>query len=393
MTAQVPAPAPIRVPAPVPLPGQWTFWADTIVGQVPLGPVSPTGFSCTWRLSGFGNGEVTLPASSPVGQDRMLRLWSWRLWAWWGGRPVWCGVPSGIRDEGRASVTLTLTELPGYLQKRVLEAAYSPVQVEQTEIGRYLAAPVADVGVRVVTDPGPGFLRDRAYEMLEGQNRAELLSNLAGVISGPQFRSEYALAGAVPDCALRIAYPRVGGDSGLGVMVPGRAADYSAAWDSDAMRTHTFAVGDLPEDAPEGAQKPVAVEDRPQPDLPRLDAVDDWPSTILLSTLRERAAQMATANAAPALQLSATARDNLPPLGSYGVGDTVTVRITSPLLAGGLDVAGVLTEMTASAGEGTVNWQVSTGSPPPTPRPTLNQRLNRLDYVTAGVFRRNLTIV
>jgi hypothetical protein len=384
--------APVYTP-PVALPqarlGMWTFWADTVVGAVPLGPLQPTGFSCTWRLNGYGNGEATLPASSRIGTDRMLRLYSWRLWAMWDGRPVWAGVPTGVRDEGRASVTLTFTELPGYLRKRQLETRLDFRQVEQTEIARQLAAPVTDVGVLLAVEPGPGFLRDRVYEALEGQNRGELLINLAGVIDGPQFRSEYAMtADGRPQCTLRVAYPRAGRESGLGVSVPGRAVDFGAAWDADGLRTRTYAIGDLPESAEEGEARPVAVEDRPQPDLPRLDEVDDWPSTFLLSTLTERARQMAAANAAPALSLSATASEVAPPLGSYNVGDTVTVRAVTPLLSGGLEVPGVLSEMTCSAGQGTVNWQVQTATPPPRARPSLNQRLNRLDYVTAGMFRK-----
>jgi hypothetical protein len=378
-------------PPETPLPGAWTFWADTIVGAAPLGPVAPHGFSFNRALSAFGKGEVTLPVTIPaLPPERLLRLWSWRLWAFYDMQPIWCGVPTGLSDEGAATVTLTLTELPGYLGKRQWDSV-SPVrfdQVEQTEIARQLAAPVADVGVPIVTVPGPGFPRDRSYEYLESQSREQLLVNLSEVISGPEFRAEYAMTpGGLPQCTLKIAYPRAGGPTGVGATVPGNALSFSAAWDADALRTRTFAAGELPEGAPEGAVRPVIVVDRPQADLPRLDEVDDWPGVILETTLRERAAQAATANARSDLRVSVG--EASPTLTDYAPGDDVTLHVTSPLLeGGGLDVTGRLRDEAVNAADGTVAWTVTIDSPPPWPRGTLTGRLSALDAITQGVFRR-----
>jgi hypothetical protein len=381
----------VRPPA-TPLPGMWSFWCDTIVGSVPLGPVTAHGFTFSRPLSAFGKGEVTLPLDAPaLPPDRLLKLWSWRLWAFYDARCVWCGVPTGIADEGNATVSLTLTELPGYLAKRQWDAV-DPVrynQVEQTAIARDIAAPVGDVGVQLVTEPGPGFLRDRTYEYLESQGRDQLLANLSQVISGPEFRTEYTTTGGRPGCTLRIAYPRVGGATGLGATVPGTALHYSAKWDADALRTRTFAAGELPEDAPEGAVRPVIVEDRPQPDLPRLDAVDDWAGVVLISTLRERAATAATANARPALDMSVTLGEAAPEVTDHMPGDDVSLHVTSPLLeGGGLDLTGRLREESVNAADGTVDWTVTIDLPPPTPRGTLTQRLGLTDALTTGVFRR-----
>ena len=152
--------------------GAWSFWADTIIGASPLGPVQPVAFTCNMPLSDFGAGSVTLPATMGGGitPDRALRLWSWRLWAYYAGKLVWCGVPTGVKDTGSVGVALTLTELPGYLTKRLLDvpAGLTYSQVEQTTIARTIAAPVSDVGVQLVTVPGAGFLRDRTYAYLEG---------------------------------------------------------------------------------------------------------------------------------------------------------------------------------------------------------------------------------
>jgi len=402
----------ILEPRPVvPLPGEWTFWADMIAdiggrppGEggppwpgAPLGNVDVSAFSCTSRLSNFGHGQATVVLPCGIDSERLRRLWSWRLWAFYDGLPIWCGVPSGITDEnGAAWANITLTELPGYLTRRQWERPGTwttpgpPDTWDQMVIAQEIAGPVSDVGVWVVTDPGPGFPRQRSYEYLESTSRGQMLINLAGVLDGPEFRSEYEMgAGGRPVCVLKIVYPRVGSSgSGLGVTVPGGALGYRATWDSDQLRTRTFAVGDLPEDAGPDTVRPVAVVDRPQPDLPRLDAVDDWPGTILQSTLAERARTMATTHAGPTLALSASPPESFPPVTGYSVGDDVTVRAVTPLLPGGIDVTGRLIEIDINAQAGTATWTVATPSPPPVSRESLARRLDRLDTTLTGVFHR-----
>jgi hypothetical protein len=375
----------------VPMPGEWSFWADTLRGGVPLGPVQVSGFGYTSRLSGFGNGTASFTLPCGLDPARLLALWSWRLWAWYGGELVWCGIPSGIGDEdGSVRVSLTFTELTGYLTKRQFDEHPKATWngVEQCEIARRLAVPLADVGVRIVTDVGAPRNRDRTYEYLESDHRGQLLANLAGVEGGPEFRAEYGMAEGRPECVLRIASPRVGGPTGLGVAIPGTAVGFRAQWDGDRMRTRTFAVGDLPENADANAIRPVAVEERPQDGLPRLDAVDDWPGTFVVSTLRERAATMAAAQSRPALALTASPPANVPPLHSYRVGDDVTLRAVTPLLPGGLDAAGRLTEISVSAAEDRATWTVVTTMPPPVSRETIAARLGRLDLTVRTVFQR-----
>jgi|SRR5215831_2959303 len=388
------APFAFPVPATPPL-GAWTFAADTTVGFASLGPVSPTAFSCSWLLNGFGAGSVTLPAEPGAGIDssRALRLWAWRLWAYYAGVPVWCGCPTGVVDSGGAGVAYTLTELPGYLGRRAYDVigGHTYTAVEQTTIASDLAGPVGDVGVALVVAPGAGFARDRQYGFLEGESRAYLLGELAAVISGPEFRSEYASSAGSPACTLRIAYPRVGSTTtGLGVTIPGAGVDYSAQWDADAMRTHTIAVGDVADNAPTTATKPVKVVDQPQADLPRLDAVDDWPGVVLASTLAEKANAGASKHAGPSLALAATTTLAAPALGSYGVGDDVTVSITSPMLPGGYNVTGRLQQIDVDAGAGTAKWTVIVALPAPRTRRTISGALRHLGAQQQAIFRRSL---
>lgn len=388
----------IAFPVAAPLPGAWTFWADTTVGAAPLGPVSPTAFSCNWVLNGFGAGQVTLPFDGStipaIGADRVLRLWAWRLWAFYAGAPVWCGCPTGVTDNGGVGVTYTLTELPGYLNRRLYDVVggHTYTAVEQTSIAADLAAPVGDVGVALVTQAGGGLTRDRAYTYLQAGSRAALLQELAGVISGPEFRSEYALAAGAPACTLRIAYPRVGASTtGLGITIPGAGVAYEAQWDADAMRTHTIATGDVADNAPTTAVKPVMVKDVPQADLPRLDAADDWPGVVLASTLTEKANAAAAQYAQPVLALTATATLAAPPLGSYGVGDDCTVNITSPMLPAGYTATGRVTQIDADAAAGTAKWTVAVTLPAPRTRPTVTSVLARQGAQIALMFRKSLT--
>ena len=378
----------------VPLPGQWTFWADTMVGARPLGNVDVSSFYCVKRLSAFGHGNVTVNLPSGLDTQRMLTLWSWRLWAFYDGEPYWCGVPTGVADQdGSAHVQFTLIELPGYLTRRQWD--YYPdrryTQAEQTAIARDIAEPLADVGVPIVTAPGFVVLRDRRYEYLEGGSRGQLLINLAGVLQGPEFRADYRMTTAGrPVCTLRIAYPRVGSDiSGLGLSVPGAVVGYRAQWDSDQLRTRTFAVGDLPHDAGEDDVRPVVIAemDPPNRELPRLDAVDDWPGTVLPSTLAERAKTAAQLQSVPGQQISGSPPESFPPITSYGPGDTVTITAITPLAPQGVEFAGRLQQIEVNAATGIATWTVTLTNPPQRLRESLAGGLVRLNTATSDAFR------
>ena len=65
---------------------------------------------------------------------------------------------------------------------------------------------------------------------------------------------------------------------------------------------------------------------------------------------------------------------------------TSTVRAITPLLPGGLDVTGRLTQIDVNAAEGTAIWTVSTPSPPPVYREALTKRLDRIDTKVTTMF-------
>jgi hypothetical protein len=383
-------PAGILAPA-VPVPGRWTFWADNLVApNASLGQLDVSAFTCSLKRSDFGTGSVTL--SMPCGLDpaRVLQLWSWRMWALYNGQPVFCGVPTGITDDGTQQVVLTLLELPGYLAMRQMDVFPTKVysQVEQTQIAADLASPLADVGCLVTTSAGSGFKRDRTYDYLQAGARSELLLQLSQVVSGPQFRAEYAISGGRPTCTLHIAYPRVGsGAAGLGVTMPGTALTYRAQWDSDHMRTRTFAVGDVDPSAAAGTPHPVQVVDAPQANVPRLDAADDYPGVILTSTLKEYATSSSQMQAGPAQQIQVTPSEAAPSLLEYGVGDDVWVTVQDELLPDGELVTGYLQQIDINAVAATAQWTVVTTPLLPVRRDTLHARLRVIGLRATGTFR------
>lgn len=379
------------LPRPVvPLPGRWTFWADQIVSPfAPLGPVDVAAFQCSTKLSGFGTGQVTLVLPCGLDPAIVTKLWGWRLWAMFDGVPYFCGIPSGLTETGQAAVVLTLTELPGYLVKRAWDVFPSKTytQVEQVSIAADIAAPAADVGVVVVAqNPGGAFLRDRQYDYLVN-NRADLLGQLSQVAGGPEFRAEYSMAAGSPVCTLRIAFARVGSAAAqLAARIPGNLLTYQAQWDSDLLRTHTFAVGDLPYNAAAGAARPVKVVDNAQAGLPRLDYVDDFPGVVLASTLAERASANSTSYQTAVLTLTATVPTDFPEVTSYGPGDDVTITATTPLYPDGLVIPAWLTQVDVDAAASTAAWTMQTTRPPTRHRETVTQRINRIDRMTAGQF-------
>jgi hypothetical protein len=376
---------------PVALPQGWTFWADAAVPPYTrIGQIEVTGFTANWALTGFGAGEAVIPVEGNA-LDRLglLSFYGYRLWAFYGGVPVWGGLPVGLTDDGGKAVRVALVELPGYLNVKQYATTHTYSQVEQTTIAGDLAARLDNIGVPRIIVPGSGHLRDRTYTYLQ-DNRGNLLTALCQVTSGPEFRSEYTLDGnGNPVCSLRIAYPRAGSAaSGLALVVPAGAVSYQAVWTSDLMRTRTFAVGDLVPGA--SGTKPSVLVSTPQAALPEIDHVDDYPGVTVLSHITERANTAASVYAGPALALTADVPVNAPPLGSYWMGDDVAVALADPLLPAALSAVGRLTAASVDAAAGTVSWTVTITQPPPRISYHLAAQLRYLRDQQERMFRQNL---
>jgi hypothetical protein len=114
------------------------------------------------------------------------------------------------------------------------------------------------------------------------------------------------------------------------------------------------------------------------PRLPRLDAVDDWPGTVNPATLRERAITNATIYSIPSQELTGSPPESYPALGTYGPGDTVTVRAVTPLIPEGIEFAARLTQVEVNAATGVATWHAMFLSPPQATRNTINGTMERL---------------
>jgi len=372
----------------------WTFFADSAVAPfADIGPVQVVAFTAGWQLSGFGSGEATIAIGpkSALTRAMLMQLWTWRLWAFYQGEPVWAGCATGVIDQGNQTVTVSLSELTGYLALKQYALNHTYTGAEQCSIAADLASPLSNIGVAVATQPGPGQNRDRTYTFLQS-SRAQMLTDLSQVISGPEFRSEYSAGsgGVGAACTLRIAYPRVGSASGLAVVVPHGAISFRTTWAGDMMRTRTFAVGDLAPNAPTTATKPVVTIVAPQAGVPELDHVDDWPGVSVAATLNEYASSYSQSYAQPALSLEVVMPLMSPLLGSYLVGDDVAVSLADPLVPSGLNATGRLTALQLDAGTGTVTWTVSISLPHPRPYASLSAQLTALHRKTAGIFHNSL---
>jgi len=372
----------------------WTFYADSAVAPfTDIGPVEVVAFTAGWQLSGFGSGEATIAVSrkSALTRAMLMQLWTWRLWAFYQGQPVWAGCPTGVIDQGNQTVTVSLSELTGYLEVKQYALNHTYTGAEQCTIARDLASPLSNIGVAIATQPGAGQNRDRTYTFLQS-SRAQMLTDLSQVISGPEFRSEYAAGsgGVGASCTLRIAYPRVGQASGLAVVVPHGAISFRTTWAADMMRTRTFAVGDLAPNAPTTATKPVVTIVAPQAGVPELDHVDDWPGVSVASTLNEYASSYSQSYAQAALSLEVVMPLMSPLLGTYLVGDDVAVSLADPLVPAGLNATGRLTALQLDAATGTVTWTVSITLPHPRPYASLSAQLTALHRKTAGIFHNSL---
>ena len=370
----------------------WTFFADSAVAPfADIGPVQVVAFTADWQLSGFGSGEATIAVGpdSALPRSMLMQLWTWRLWAFYQGVPVWAGSPTGVVDQGNQTVTVALSELPGYLALKQYALNHTYTGVEQCTIAGDLASPLSNIGVAVARQPGPGVNRDRTYTFLQN-DRGQMLTDLSQVIGGPEFRSEYAVGAGGAGCTLRIAYPRVGAAGNLAVVVPHGAISFRTTWAGDMMRTRTFAVGDLPPNAPTTQTRPVVTIVTPQSGVPELDHVDDWPGVVLASTLNEYASSYSQSYAQPALSLEVVMPLMSPLLGSYLVGDDVAVSLADPLVPSGLNATGRLTALRLDAGSGTVTWTVAITLPHPRKYASLSAQLKTLHRKTAGIFHNSL---
>jgi hypothetical protein len=95
---------------------------------------------------------------------------------------------------------------------------------------------------------------------------------------------------------------------------------------------------------------------------------------------------MASRQAGPTVATTASPPEELPAITSYAPGDTVTVRAVTPLIPGGLEVAGRLDQVEVNAAQGVATWSIIGATPAPVARESVTERLDRVDSAVANLF-------
>jgi len=90
------------------------------------------------------------------------------------------------------------------------------------------------------------------------------------------------------------------------------------------------------------------------------------------------------------LALTATMPIQAPVLGSYGVGDDVSVALADPLVPAALQAQGRLTGLSCDAGAGTAAWTVTIALPAPHSHASLAAQLKQLRRQITGTFHNDL---
>jgi hypothetical protein len=114
--------------------------------------------------------------------------------------------------------------------------------------------------------------------------------------------------------------------------------------------------------------------------------VDDWPGTILESTLWERATTSAAINLIPAQEVTGSPPESHPSILTYGPGDTVTVRARTPLIPQGIEFSARLLQVEVNAATGVANWSASLTSPPQATRTSIGGAITRMDRQASQQF-------
>ncbi len=247
------------------------------------------------------------------------------------GQPLWSGLVWGAESSVDSnSLTVRAEGWLSYLRRRIIRTDLVFAQADQFHIARALVdhATAASGSALIDTTPGPatsGVLRDRTYLGAEHKSVGEALEQLGAVRNGfdHAFRPHFTNDGRAA-VGLHLTYPPTGRDTGH-VLEPGvnvRLLD--ATDDGDSIATHAYLVGaGDAEDRLTATRANVAALAR----FPRLDAVRSHNDITRQDTLEDHAARLLTRGAHPVRRLRLQLfPDAHPVLGSYTVGDRVTVR-------------------------------------------------------------------
>lgn len=263
-------------------------------------------------------------------------------------RPLWGGMVTKRARKVGDGVKMTLVTAEGWLD-RVYVGDETYTGMPQNTIIKTLVEKYATTGtlrglpIRVEIIGGTGVARDRTYKDADDKTLYSILTDLAGVIGGPEWtiRWEWVNAstlGLVLSCGDRVGAPAPTGlDPAAQFSLPGPVTDAELVegWGDREGANDVMAVS-----SGTGGARPESPHQTNLTDLrPRFEY--RWtPSTSItvVDTLTAHAQRALAAMKDGSLALTITAnRKEAPKLGvEWGLGDDVGFDITAPEFPGGL---------------------------------------------------------
>jgi len=304
---------------------------SSILGELPI-----TSASWTHALNSAGSASLSLPlklsASEQVGiTSETLAPGRTAIYVERDGVILWGGIlwTAGYDITGN-SVSLGCAGWHSYFARRLLRINQTYSAVDQLTIARSLIDYAqgeggGSLGILTTEATTSGVTRDRSYFHYERPTIAGLIDNLSAVDDGFDFRYDtYYNAGTI-ETAFRTTFPTRGRETNF-VFEAGVNAD-AASYSCDASRMATMvdALG-----AGEGENILISVSTDPGllSAYPLLEDALSFSNVTNVSTLKEHGDYRLARGSAPVCIPSLSVDPNgIPGVGSWLVGDLVTVRL------------------------------------------------------------------
>jgi hypothetical protein len=251
--------------------------------------------------------------------------------------PVWGGIIWRAKPvDGATRAEIYAQTFESYLDHREIRTSVAFTLTDQLDIVRSLLTaaqvdPRGNVGMTATANLS-GVLRDQAYREWERPGVLASIQALAQVIDGFEFTVDVGMDGnGQPTRTMILGYPQLGLPRGLVLEYPGSIVDYD--WPTDGMTAANVwsALG-----AGEGTSMLIAdgVSARAAAELasgyPILEKSSSYKDVTQPDVLQAHADEDLDASVGDVTIPTVTLRDTFPVFGTYALGDTVRIRITSP---------------------------------------------------------------
>jgi hypothetical protein len=251
--------------------------------------------------------------------------------------PVWGGIIWRARPvDGATKASIYAQTFESYLDHREVRTSVTFTQQDQLAIVRSLLTamqtdPKGDIGLTATANTS-GVLQDRTYREWERPGVLASIQELAQLVDGFEFTIDAGLdSNDQPTRTMILGYPQLGQPRGLVLEYPGSIVDYD--WPTDGMTASNVgsALG-----AGEGSSMLIAdgVSPRAAAELaagyPIFEKSWSYKDVRDLAALQAHADEDLDAAVGDVTIPTVTLRDTFPVFGTYALGDTVRIRITSP---------------------------------------------------------------